>query len=272
MADLVFDASGITGKEPETTIELAPLITLVLGNLERNSHNPFHIVLNKINPDKRQFVQDYVTHYLKKIFDVWGLTNKKDYQLQTKENGVDELYFIFSPVGEVKVKGQEIMHTHQPTFAPSVVDDIFFKDEYGNLIPFFATPKEKFSNFSKELLTKMEEYLSHPNGRFFEADTHFVDVLNKHFIIETINQENFEKFRDFLPNKVPDFVSHPRIRYWVGLNRKALVRFDNTLYAVKEPSYNYAYAIIISKGDANVVDFLEKLNTISYIAEEKQVD
>lgn len=260
MANLVFDASGITGKEPETTIETAPLITLVLGNLERNGHNPFQIVLNKINPDKRQFVQDYVTHYLKKIFDVWGLTNKKDYQLQTKENGVDELHFIFSPIGEVK--GQEIMHTHQPTFAPCVVDDIFFKDEYGNLIPFFATPKEKFSNFSKELLAQMREYFFQPNGFFFDRNLHFVDAVNKHFDIEMIDKESFEKFRDFLPNKVPDFISHPWMRYWVGLNRKVLVCFDVEHCGIIDPDYKEYYVIITSKGDVNTVDFLEILTFI----------
>lgn len=166
----------------------------------------------------------------------------------------------------------ELEQTEKPKYHPTVVNDIFFRDEEGNLIPFFTTPIEKFKTFSEALLTKMVEYFYHPTGRLFDPTDHFVDVLNKHFTIETIGEESFNTFRDFLPNKTPNYVSRGRIEYWLGLNRKVLIRFDNTLYGIRDVRFNYAYAIVTSEGDVNIVDVLEKLSLILNLTTEERDD
>lgn len=270
MKTLVFAASGITGKEPETTNALALLSTLIRNNLDIDGLNPLRVVFGMIKPGEHQTVRSLVVPYLKDIFDDWGKSNGKTYRVYTEDKGADEIHYIFYIDNENQ--GKEEVIGQQPTFAPSVVDDIFFKDEQGNLIPFFATPIEKFETFSKALLTKMMEYLYHPTGRLFDSVDHFVDVLNKHFTVEVIGEESFNTFRDFLPNKTPDYVSRMRMKYWLGLNRKVLICFDNTLYRVRDVRFNYVYAIITNNGDVDIVDVLEKLNHISALTTEEQDD
>jgi len=62
------------------------------------------------------------------------------------------------------------------------------------------------------------------------------------------------------------------MEYWLGLNRKVLIRFDNTLYGVRDVRFNYVYAIVTSKGDVNIVDVLEKLSLILNLTAEEQDD
>lgn len=174
----------------------------------------------------------------------------------------------------------ELEQTNKPKRHPTVVDDIFFRDEEGNLIPFFATPTEKFKTFSTALLSKMVEHLTHPNGRFFvqsnlfnhETICGFVKDINKHFKITLVTEEEFEKFKDFLPNKIPNQVSHGWVRYWIGLNRKALLCFNNSVQAGRDIMSNYVYAIVENKGDVDIVDVMEKLNLILNLTAEEQDD
>lgn len=266
MKSLVFSAAMITGEEPQTTNALALLSTLVKNNLDIDENNPLRIVFGMIKPGEIQTVRSIVALRLRDIFDDWGKTHGKTYRFYVDDSNPNEVCYIFY----INNEDQKDVQASQPTFAPSVVDDVFFKDEQGQLIPFFATPIEKFKTFSKAMLTKMVEYFYHPTGRVFDSVDHFVDVLNKHFTVEVIGEESFKTFRDFLPNKTPDYVSRARWSYWVGLNRKVLVNFDNTFYGVRDVSFNHVYAIITNKGDVNIVDVLEKLSHISALIEEGQ--
>lgn len=278
MKSLVFSAATITGKEPETTNALALLSTLVKNNLDIDGLNPLRVVFGMIKPGEHQTVRSLVVPYLKDIFDDWGRTNGKTYRVYTEDKGTDEIHYVFYLDDENQ--GKEEVIAQQSTFAPSVVDDIFFKDEQGNLIPFFSTPKEKFETFSKALLTKMAEYLTHPNGRFFtqtgpfdhEPSYGFVKDINKHFKITLITEEEFEKFKDFLPNKVPYHISRIWMRYWVGLNRKVLVCFNNSIYAGRDVTLNYIYAIVKNEGDVDIVDVLEKLNIVLGLTAEEEME
>lgn len=270
MKTLVFAASGITGKEPETTNAPALLSTLVKNNLEIDGLNPLRVVFGMIKPGERQTVRSLVVPYLKDVFDDWGKTNGKTYRVYTEDKGTDEIHYVFYLDDENQ--GKEEVIAQQPTFAPSVVDDIFFKDEQGNLIPFLGTAVEKLKTFSRALLEKMLEHLTHPNGRLFERGAHFVEALNRHFDIETITEEDFVKSRDFLPTAPPYCVSLFRVGWWVGLNRKTLVCFNNTLYGVKDVRPDNVYAIITDKGDVNAVDVLEKLNTLEWMVHSEEYD
>ena len=77
MKTLVFAASSISGKEPETTNALALLSTLVKNNLEIDGLNPLRVVFGMIKPGEHQTVRSLVVPYLKEVFDDWGKPMEK---------------------------------------------------------------------------------------------------------------------------------------------------------------------------------------------------
>ena len=279
MKTLVFNANAISGDEPETSEILEWIGVVIYGNLMNASHESLRVTFNTIIPGENQTVQSLLIPRLKNVFDDWCKQQGKTYRVFLETSTESELSYIFYI--DDGVQGQEAVEAQQPTFAPTVVDDIFFKDERGQLIPFFATPIEKFETFSRDLLTKMEEHLTHPNGRFFircdPCDPNptygFVRDINKHFDVTLMTEEEFEKFKDFFPNKVPDHISRIWMRYWVGLNRKVLVCFNNTIYQEGSSTiYTYVYAILESKDDINAVDVLEKLNLLLKLTGEEEME
>lgn len=117
------------------------------------------------------------------------------------------------------------LEEEQPTNRPYFVDDIIFKWD-GGYLPFFGSDEKDFENIPGELKEVIADKILFGNIYLVSgSEIKNKDFFEKYFYIDFIDKENFDKFRDFLPNELPHNNSYWFCRYWNGLNGKTLVEF-----------------------------------------------
>lgn len=174
------------------------------------------------------------------------------------ELGKDEL-----AIGPTISPLPEELHVH---LYPYRVEDITFRWDKGYL-QFIASDEKEFDNLPSLLRKVMREELLYASEFFFcGKDLRNREIFEKYFEFDFVDEETFNRVRDFFPNKTPDFKSSPFCKYWVGLNRKTFVRMEGVQSFWSEAKKDYQkeviYCIVTQKGDYSFEDIIKKLEKI----------
>ena len=165
----------------------------------------------------------------------------------------------------------EEIHVH---IYPYRVEDITFRWDKGYL-QFIASDEKEFDNLPPLLKKVMREELLH-TGRFFFKGKNFKnrEIFEKYFEFDFVDEDTFNRVRDFFTNKIPDFNSSPFCRYWVGLNRKIFIRMEGveTFWCefTKKYENEMIYCIVTQKGDYSFEDIIKKLEKVILKSNEKE--
>lgn len=157
----------------------------------------------------------------------------------------------------------EEIHVH---IYPYRVEDITFRWDKGYL-QFIATDEKEFDNLPSLLRKVMREELLCAGGFFFTGNNFKNrEIFEKYFEFDFVDEETFNRVRDFFPNKIPDFNSSPFCKYWIGLNRKTFIRMEGAQSFWSEVTKDYQkeviYCIVTQKGDYSFEDVIKKLEKI----------
>ena len=157
----------------------------------------------------------------------------------------------------------EELHVH---LYPYRVEDITFRWDKGYL-QFIASDEKEFDNLPSLLRKVMREELLYASEFFFcGKDLRNREIFEKYFEFDFVDEETFNRVRDFFPNKTPDFKSSPFCKYWVGLNRKTFVRMEGVQSFWSEITKDYQkeviYCIVTQKDDYSFEDIIKKLEKI----------
>lgn len=157
----------------------------------------------------------------------------------------------------------EEIHVH---IYPYRVEDITFRWDKGYL-QFIASDEKEFDNLPSLLRKVMREELLYAGGFFFTGNNFKNrEIFEKYFEFDFVDEETFNRVRDFFPNKISDFNSSPFCRYWIGLNRKTFIRMEGAQSLWSEVTRDYQkeviYCIVTQKGDYSFEDVIKKLEKI----------